>query len=115
MVRIALDATYAAYPEPTGIGIYSQRLISALAASLPSGDECRLSLCFRFGPYVRRALWQPWPAGCSLVPLFESGPWMRCMQLFHGLNQRLPKKTSAAQIVTIHDLFPLTSPDFSTH
>jgi glycosyltransferase involved in cell wall biosynthesis len=119
MVTIALDATYAADPEPTGIGIYSQRLISALAA-LPAlhpagaSPEYRALLCFRFGPYLRWARKRKWPAGCSISPLLEFWPPRRRASLFHGLNQRLPRTPYRRRVVTVHDLFPMTSRDYST-
>ena len=116
MVKVALDATYAAYPERTGTGVYSERLISFLAAApqFQEGSEFRLVLCFRFGPYLRWVRKRKWPAGCSLSPLLD--PWFRVPRahLFHGLNQRLPESRFPIGIVTIHDLFPLTSPDYST-
>lgn len=122
-MTIALDATQAADPFPTGIGVYSQRLISALSA-LPlfhghGGKdaraphwESRLLLCFRPGPY-RRARKMSWPAGCSLSPLLEWWPIARRARLFHGLNQRLPRTSYPLRVVTIHDLFPLTSLEYS--
>ena len=114
MVRIALDATYAADPERTGTGVYSERLIGALARLGRENSAYRLVLCFRMGPYWRWARKQPWPAGCDLTPLWE--PWLRPRRvaLFHGLNQRLPEKPYPVRIVTIHDLFPLTAREYST-
>jgi len=116
MVKIALDATYAADPEPTGTGIYSRRLVAALAASPPfqQGSEYRLALCFRLGPYLRWARKGTWPTGCSIGPLLETWPLPRRVSLFHGLNQRLPGHPYPFRVVTIHDLFPLTSADYST-
>ena len=118
-MKIALDATYAAYPEPTGTGIYSQRLISALAA-LPAfhpargNPEYRLVLYFRLGPYLRWARKRNWPPGCSISPLLDFWPAAPRAGLFHGLNQRLLESACPVRVVTIHDLFPLTSPDYST-
>ena len=120
MVKIALDATYAASSHPTGTGIYSQRLISALAASpsFQNSLEYHLVLCFRFGPYFRWARKKQWPQGCSISPLLDPSPlrWplARPARLFHGLNQRLPNSSYAVRVVTVHDLFPLTSTDYST-
>ncbi|HEV8612807.1 MAG TPA: glycosyltransferase family 1 protein, partial [Gemmatimonadales bacterium] len=57
---------------------------------------------------------QAWPAVYRLAPFWE--PWLRPRRadLFHGLNQRLPEAPYPARVVTIHDLFPLTSRDYST-
>jgi len=116
-MTIALDATEAAYPEPTGTGIYSQQLIRALAASRPAGmsaEDFRFALCLRIGPYWRWGRRKSWPAGCSVSPVWE--PWLppRPAALFHGLNQRLPRRSYPVSVVTIHDLFPLTSTEYST-
>ena len=112
---LALDATYAADRNRTGTGVYSWELIAALA-SLP---ELRrqvegLLLCFRPGSYLRRARRHAWPAGCRTGVLWE--PWIlpRRAALFHGLNQRLPQARFPARVVTIHDVFPLSSADYST-
>ena len=107
-MKIALDATYAADPFPTGIGIYSQRLIAALASS---GGP--LLLCFRPGPYLR-ARKMSWPSACSLAPLLEWWPRPGQVRLFHGLNQRLPRTAYPVRVVTVHDLFPLSSREYST-
>ncbi len=114
MLNIALDATYAADPSPTGIGVYSQRLIATLGAAPPFQDdpEYRLLLCFRPGPYLR-ARGMDWPPGASLSPLFEFWPRPGQARLFHGLNQRLPGTRYPARVVTIHDLFALTSREYS--
>ena len=116
-VKIALDATFAAAPERTGTGVYSERLISALAAGPLARQyaETRLMLCFRFSPYLRWARKQRWPDRCALSLLLD--PWLPPPRahLFHGLNQRLPEKGKfQARVVTIHDLFPLASTAYST-
>ena len=115
-MTIALDATEAAYPEPTGTGIYSQKLIAALASHRPEGtpSDCRLVLCLRVGPYLKWGRTRRWPEGCAGSPYWE--PWLppRPAALFHGLNQRLPQRHYPVRVVTIHDLFPLTSTEYST-
>ena len=115
-MTIALDATEAAYPAPTGTGVYSQKLIQALAACRPPGipADFRFALCVRIGPYWRWGRTKAWPAGCSVFPVWE--PWLRprSAELFHGLNQRLPRRSYPVSVVTVHDLFPLTSTEYST-
>ena len=115
MLTIALDATQAADPSPTGIGIYCQRLIAALADLPPFHDHAshRLRLCFRPGPYWRWARKQRWPGGATISPLLEFWPRPGRAQLFHGLNQRLTAAPYPARVATIHDLFPLTSREYS--
>jgi glycosyltransferase involved in cell wall biosynthesis len=113
---IALDATYAAHPQPTGIGIYSQQLISAfgeLARSAIS-ESPQMVLGFRPGPYVREARKLQWPEGFRLAPLFDKWiTWPRA-NLFHGLNQRLPETHYARTVVTLHERFPSPSDEYST-
>lgn len=115
-MTLALDATEAAYPEPTGTGVYSQKLIAALAAPRPDGrsSDFRLILCLRIGPYWKWGRTRRWPEGCAAAPFWE--PWLppRPAALFHGLNQRLPQRHYPVRVVTIHDLFPLTSTEYST-
>ncbi len=115
MRKIALDATYATAAQPTGIAVYSLRLISALAAETPvhNNSDYRLTLCFRPGPYVRAAKRMRWPEHASLSPLIEFLGLPRGADLFHGLNQRLPRTRYSANVVTIHDLFPITSVEYS--
>jgi glycosyltransferase involved in cell wall biosynthesis len=120
MVSVALDATVATHPDPTGIGVYCNRLIQSLSKLLtePPGSGYRIQLAFRPGPYVRRARKQEWPAGFPVVPLLD--PWLGFRPrypraaIFHGLNQRLPRNRYPKQVVTIHDLFPLTSTHYSS-
>lgn len=115
-MTIALEATEAADPEPTGTGIYSQKLLAALAASraVESSSDSRLILCLRVGPYFRWGRNRMWPEQCSVSPYWE--PWLPppSAALFHGLNQRLPRRHYPVRVVTIHDLFPLTSTEYST-
>ena len=115
-MTIALDATEAAYPEPTGTGIYSQKLIAALAVHRPAdrSPDFRLVLCVRIGPYWKWGRTRRWPEDCTASPFWE--PWLppRPATLFHGLNQRLPHRHYPVRVVTIHDLFPLTSTEYST-
>ncbi|MCZ6489672.1 MAG: glycosyltransferase family 1 protein [Acidobacteria bacterium] len=116
-MKVALDATYAAYPERTGTGVYSERLIAALAAAPQARLDAasRLILCFRLGPYLRWARKKKWPERCVISPLLD--PWLPPPRahLFHGLNQRLPERGKyAVRVVTVHDLFPLASDEYST-
>jgi glycosyltransferase involved in cell wall biosynthesis len=115
-MTIALDATAAAHPEPTGTGVYSRMLIQALADSRLRGGfpDARLALCLRIGPYFKWGRKRRWPEGCSASPFWE--PWLppRPAALFHGLNQRLPQRPYPVRVVTIHDLFPLTSTEYSS-
>jgi len=110
-VRIALDATYSVDPNPSGIAVYSQELLAGLTRSYPEDEflfcyrwkQWRRSLGESHAPNVRRRLLQP------PLPIFKS-------DLFHGLNQRVDRRTARRVISTFHDLFVLTgdysSPEF---
>ncbi len=110
-MKIALDATYALDPHPTGIGVYSRRIIQGLAASYP--DDVFL-LCYRSHRFLR-AFGEPSPGNCRRRLLLDNflPPGA---QLFHGLNQRLPRVRYRRMVATFHDLFVLTgeysSPEF---
>lgn len=107
-MRIAVDATYSLDPELTGIGIYSRRLLHGLAAAHP---EAHFRWCFRSHRWLG-AFQQPTPpANCWRGLLLDSG--VRRADLFHGLNQRLPRRTSVKTIATFHDLFVMTG-EYST-
>ncbi|MBI3896525.1 MAG: glycosyltransferase family 4 protein [Acidobacteria bacterium] len=116
MVKIALDATYAAYPERTGTGVYSEKLISALTAILSPEErtQFQIILSFRPGPYWRWARKQEWPDVFTLSPLLDSWLQIPRARLFHGLNQRLPEKRYPLQVVTLHERFPPVAQNYST-
>ena len=116
MARIALDATYAAFPQRTGTGVYSWNLIRELSRILTSDERSRhdFVLGFRPGPYFRWARKIHWPDGFAHSLLLDS--WLRVPRatLFHGLNQRLPHNTYPASVVTLHERFPSSARNFST-
>jgi glycosyltransferase involved in cell wall biosynthesis len=106
-LRLALDATYSADRNPTGVGVYSREILQGLAQAHP---EVRWLWCYRAHrllPSLRRRL----PRGCARRPLSES--WVPRADLFHGLNQRLPEAGLQHAVATFHDLFVLTG-DYST-
>lgn len=118
MATIALDATYTLDPEPTGVAIYSRKLIESLA-SLETPH--RFLLCYRLSRFRRRRDFLcPTTAGrgptfCTRFfqePLTFWLPWQA--PLFHSLAQRPPAFRFEKEIVTVHDVFPLTGRDYST-
>ena len=115
-IRLALDATYAAYPNRTGIGVYSEKLIAALGRSLGSQvfSQYQFVLGFRPGPFLRWAWQRRWPANFAISPLLD--PWLPVPRatLFHGLNQRLPERTFPLRVVTLHEHYPALSGSYST-
>lgn len=104
-MTIALDATYSVGRNLSGVGVYSRELLRGLAAAHP---ETRFLHCYR--PH---RLWPGWRAsGRSTRLLGEGAPWF-AYDLFHALNQRLPRERLRRAVCTFHDLFVLTA-EYST-
>jgi len=109
-VTIALDATYSLGEEPSGVGIYSREVLFGLALA---HREERFAFYYRPHRYFRS--WsQPLPDNVRRRLL--AGPFPPRAELFHGLNQRLPRLRSRRTVATFHDLFVLSAeystPDF---
>ncbi len=120
MATLALDATYTVDPEPSGIAVYSRKLIEAFA-----GLETphRFLLCYRLSRFGRRRefLHPATRAGSASLqfsvrfyqdPLTFWLPWQA--DLFHSLAQRPPAFRFKREIVTVFDIFPITGHDYST-
>jgi len=107
-LKIALDATYSVGENLSGVGMYSRELMGALTAAHP---QERFDFCYRPHRFLRS--WSAaLPANARRSLLYE--PWFpRTHDLFHGLNQRLPKMRLGRTVTTFHDLFVLTG-DYST-
>jgi glycosyltransferase involved in cell wall biosynthesis len=107
-MTIALDATYSIGEALSGVGLYSHEILYGLAAAHP---ELRFDFCYRPHRYRRvRAAELPPNARRRLLlePLLPRGA-----DLFHGLNQRLPRLPFRRAIATFHDLFVMTG-EYST-
>jgi glycosyltransferase involved in cell wall biosynthesis len=107
-LRIALDATYSLGDRLSGVGVYSRQILDGLAATdFAEGWDW----FYRSQRYFRaRHLRQP----PNVKRRFLSDSWgNRSAGIFHGLNQRLPKRRFRRQVATFHDLFVLTG-DYST-
>jgi len=120
MSTIGLDATYAVEPEPSGIAVYSRKLIEALAEL---ETPHRFLLCYRLSRIARRREFLR-PASKSgtgkpnfSVKLFQEPLtfWLpRQAELFHSLAQRPPAFRFKKEIVTVFDIFPITGEEYST-
>lgn len=107
-MTIALDATYGAGDRLSGVGVYSREILLGLAALRP---ETRFAFCYRPHRYFRS-----WAA--ALPPnarrrLLAEPLGARSADLFHGLNQRLPRFPMRRAVATFHDLFVMTG-EYST-
>jgi glycosyltransferase involved in cell wall biosynthesis len=121
-MRIGLFAHRVSQRHPTGIGRYVRELVCALGASprrevqivlastrepgtagwVPAAVETRLV------PWPRRAVQAAWCLG--LGPRLERS--LGDLDVAHLVQQFPPVKTSAPQLVTVHDLFPLEHADW---
>jgi glycosyltransferase involved in cell wall biosynthesis len=113
-LRIALDATYSLGDALSGVGVYSRELMYGLAASEPGTTW---DWYYRSQRYWRAVSSVPRPENVKLRFLAESLGF-RSAGLFHGLNQRLPRRRFRRQVATFHDLFVLSgeysTPEFRT-
>ena len=107
-MNIALDATYSRGRDLSGVGVYSQELLAGLAAAHP---EARFQFCYRSQRFLPSFL-SHLPANASRFLLGEDRV-PGSADLFHGLNQRLPRARLRRAVATFHDLFVLTD-DYST-
>jgi len=118
MATIAIDATYSLDPTPSGIAVYSRRLLETLAES---ETPHRFLVCYRLSRLGRRGeFFRPGPKSPSQpqfsVRLYQEPLtfWLpRQAQLFHSLAQRPPGFRFEREIVTVHDVFPITGRDYS--
>lgn len=111
--RIALDATYSIGDTLSGVGLYSREILHGLAAAHP---EVRFDFCYRPHRYLRARHAQLPPNARRRLLLDPISP--HGADLFHGLNQRLPRTPHRRAVATFHDLFVLTgeysTPEFRT-
>ena len=111
-MRLALDATYSVGDSLTGVGVYSRELMRGLAAGLGGGlAQTEWDWFYRWKGY--------WGARAEATPtcvtrrLLADSWGNRAAGLFHGLNQRLPRRRFRRQVATFHDLFVLSG-EYST-
>jgi glycosyltransferase involved in cell wall biosynthesis len=106
--NIALDATYSIGDTLSGVGLYSHEILMGLAAEHP---EVRFDFCYRPHRYLR-ARRAALPS--NVRRRVFAGPFgPRGADLFHGLNQRLPRIPMRHAVATFHDLFVMTG-EYST-
>lgn len=114
-MSIAIDASHAYDRSPTGVAVYSRRLIEELLAITP---ETRFLLALRANRFARALRGEKLGANARRVLLEAAATplWAGGVELFHGLNQRLPEREFPRRVSTFHDLFVMTAeystPDF---
>src|SRR5436305_9349415 len=97
-MKIALDATYSVGDALSGVGLYSREILLGLATAHP---EARFDFCYRPHRYRLAGALPPNARRRMLL-----GP--QSADLFHGLNQRLPRVWRGRAVATFHDLFVMT-------
>jgi len=115
-MHIALDVSSAVRPEATGVAMHIRRLVAALARV---DAEDRFTLVHRLARLKARGEFVRPPAPNFRTKLMLEGfhPFFgRQVDVFHGLDARLPGPWMKARlVVTIHDVFSaLQSNDFAT-
>ena len=106
-MAIALDATYSAGSQLTGVGVYCRELLYGLARAY---REQQFRWAYRPHRIVKSLRESP-PRNCSRRILLDG--WSLSDPIFHGMNQRLPRWKARRTVTTFHDLFVLTS-EYST-
>ncbi len=107
-MRVALDSTYSLGRNLSGVGMYSREIMQGLARWHP---ESKFRFCYRPHRYLS-SYSETLPANCSRCLLYEPFGPRRC-DVFHGLNQRLPRMRFRRTVTTFHDLFVMTG-EYST-
>jgi glycosyltransferase involved in cell wall biosynthesis len=106
-LTIALDATYSTDDQLSGVGLYSHEILFGTSAAHP---ETRFHFCYRPHRYLRAP--RPLPPNVRRRLILE--PFSpRGADLFHGLNQRLPRIRFRRTVATFHDLFVMSG-EYST-
>jgi glycosyltransferase involved in cell wall biosynthesis len=102
-LKFALDATYSLGSNLSGVGVYSREILHGLARA---HAEARFLWCYRPHRWLRSVRESAAPNVRRRL-LLDAVPLLRA-DLFHGLNQRLPRTGFRRRISTFHDLFVLT-------
>lgn len=107
-MKIALDATYSIGERLSGVGLYSREIMLGLATAHP---ESRFEYWYRPHRYLRSWAGALPPNGRRRLLAGPLGPGSA--DLFHGLNQRLPRHRLRRAVATFHDLFVMSG-EYST-
>ena len=116
MACIAIDATYTVDRHVSGIGLSSLRLLNAISEL---ETRHRFLFCYRLSRFKERSgFFRPEsPRARVATRLFQPllTFWLPLeAELFHSLAQRPAPFRFRHEIVTIHDVFPLTGASYSS-
>jgi len=113
-VRIALDASCIARPQPTGVAAYARNLILHLAA-LDTENGYYVGYRLSRLKYGKRFLGLSQPN--FKIRLFHDLPGLRLpkgLDLFHGLDARISFWKGPQKLATFHDIGLILHPEFGT-
>lgn len=118
MPTIGLDATYIVDAKPTGTATYCRSLVRSLARL---DAPHRFLVCYRLSRFKNRHQFRAPLEGIS-APNFSVQPyqppftfWLPWqVDVFHNLGQRPPAFRFKREVVTVHDVFPISGGDYST-
>ena len=118
MPTIGLDATYIVDAHPTGTATYCRSLVRSLAGL---GAPHRFLVCYRLSRFKNRHQFRAPFEGINTTnfsvlpyqrPFTFWLPWQ--VDVFHNLGQRPPAFRFKREVVTVHDVFPITGGGYST-
>ena len=118
MPTIGLDATYIVDAKPTGTATYCRSLVRSLAQM---GAPHRFLVCYRLSRFKNRHQFRAPLRGID-APNFSVQPyqppftfWLPWqVDVFHNLGQRPPAFRFKREVVTVHDVFPISGGGYST-
>lgn len=110
-MKIALDASSAAASQRTGVAKYVHRLIEHLEMV---DDDNEYLIYYRLSRWKKRASFYRPTKTTTRIRLFQE-PFTKTkgIDVFHGLDARLPNVRGPKLVVTVHDVFSLVSEDFA--
>ena len=117
-MRIAIEATLLCQSARTGLGVYLDRLLKALASVAPVDMEFVLLYAGKqwtggdYGSRFRTVSYHCTRSQfLSIITRLNAVLRREKIDVFHApANTGLPPRTTVPAVVTVHDLFPLTRP-----
>lgn len=110
-MRIAIDASSAASPLRSGVGVSLVNVLNALARI---DSENQYLVCYRLSRLQHfRSLYCP-PAPNFHRRIFQEPFYLPRADVFHGGDARLPARNGVAATAMVHDVFALVCDDFAT-
>lgn len=112
-VKVAIDVSSAARPNPVGIAHYLMQLTSQLGRL---DRETSFYLCYRLSRIKRRKYFLRVPGPNFRTRIIQppfTNRLLNRVDVFHGPDARLPAEGRCKKVVTFHDVFELVSDEWS--